>query len=117
MQEIPRFDQPRVGLGMASLVLGVIGMLLFFLPVLGIPISVCGLLAGLVGVPVAICFRLTLRWCAAGIAMCALALLVNLAVAYAPSGYIPLPRPPRLWQTAPGELYAPLPAKAQPITD
>jgi hypothetical protein len=96
---------------MTSLVLGIIALLLFFLPVLGIPISVCGLLAGLVGVPVALSFRLTLRWCAAGIATCILALLVNLAIVYAPSGYIPSPRPPRLWQTAPGEPYPPPPAK------
>src|SRR5581483_4074923 len=86
------------GLDMASLVLGMIGSLLFFLPVLGIPISAFGLLCGIAG-----CIGAragagpTLRWSAGGVALCALALAVNFGLYYAPYGYLPPRAVPRMW--------------------
>jgi hypothetical protein len=96
---------------MTALILGVISMLLFFLPVLGIPIGICGLFFGTLAVPIALFYDLSLRWSVAGIATCSLALAINLAVTYAPSGYVPPPSPPKVWQTAPGRQYIPPPAQ------
>ena len=45
------------GLGMSSIVLGLIALLLFFMPVLGIPIAGCGLAIGLAGLAIAMFCR------------------------------------------------------------
>jgi hypothetical protein len=80
-------DRPFLGLGMTSTVLGTIGLILFFLPILGIPISAFGLLAGLLGVPVTILGGGTsLRWSLAGLLLSSAALVVNLAIVYTPGG-------------------------------
>ena len=75
---------PLPALGMASLVLGVLALVLAILPVLGGPISAIGLLLGLAGL-VASFFvgNTSRRWSLAGLAVCSLALGTNLALAYA----------------------------------
>ena len=74
--------RPFTGLGMSSLVLGTVGLMLFFLPILGIPISVLGLFFGLVGFGVGLFRpRVSLRWSLGGIGMSALALLLNIGIA------------------------------------
>jgi hypothetical protein len=84
---------PAVGL--TSFVLGMIGMILFFLPILGAPISGLGAVAGIVG-----CFlaggtnRAHLRWAVAGVVLSFLALSVNLGLAWSPSGYQSSPSGP-----------------------
>jgi hypothetical protein len=76
---------------MTSLVLGVIALVLFFLPILGIPLSAFGLLFGIVGFFLSLASSTTnLRWSLAGIATSALALAINLAIVYAPGGYTPM---------------------------
>ena len=87
----PRTDRNAwLGLGMASLVLGFIGMLLFFLPILGIPIAALGLAIGIVGLILALFSTWSsLRWSLGGIALCCLTLGVDLAIWFAPEGYIP----------------------------
>ncbi len=81
---------PRPALGMTSMVLGLIGMALFFLPVLGIPLSLFGVGFGIIGgvwawfVP-----GPSLRFSLAGIALSSLALGANLAIAAAPADYRP----------------------------
>lgn len=78
--------------GVASFVLAMIGFMLFFLPILGAPISVVGLSAGIVGCLVAgATARGSLRWSVAGVVLSCLALGLNVAIAYAPRGY---PQPP-----------------------
>jgi hypothetical protein len=100
-----------IGLGMTSLVLGVIGLILFSLPVLGIPISVLGLVFGSAGFVAAFFVRdATLRWSLGGIAICSLALVVNIALTYAPSGYIPSREVPQSWRPIPDRPYVPPPA-------
>jgi hypothetical protein len=96
---------------MLSLVLGVIGPMLFFLPVLGLPLSALGLLIGLFAV--ALAFRaggVRLRWSLLGCAMSALALSINIAIVYAPGGYLPGPDVPPRWQPVPDRPYVPPPA-------
>ena len=41
---------PPLGLGLASVVLGAIGLMLFVVPILAAPISGCGAIAGLCGI-------------------------------------------------------------------
>jgi hypothetical protein len=112
MPELPETPGPMIGLGMTSLVLGVIALLVFFMPVLGIPISVLGLGFGLLGCVAAFFARdATLRWSLGGIAICALALAVNVALNYAPSGYLPGDDIPKSWRVAPDRPYVPPPAE------
>ena len=61
-----------------TLVLGAIALLLSFLPVLGIPVGVCGLVFAVVGTVLAFFGGgVSLRWSLIGVAVCALALATN----------------------------------------
>src|SRR5262249_49068868 len=103
---------PLIGLGMTALVLGTIALLLNFLPVLGIPLSVLGLVFGILGLALALFTSASsLRWSAAGGAMCCLSLGVNLAIAYAPRGYLPPSKVAKNWQPVPDRPYVPPPAR------
>ncbi len=88
MRPPPSTRTPPASLGMLSLVLGTIGLLLFFLPILGAPISAFGLLFGLIGLGFAVApGGVRLRWSLLGCALSAGALALNAAVAYAPGVY------------------------------
>ena len=101
---------PLAGMGMTSIVLGLIALLLFFLPILGLPMSVFGLCFGLVGLIGAFFSKTTsLRSSLLGILTCSTALVVNAAVAYAPAGYLPARGVPELWRIVPGRPYVPPP--------
>ncbi len=109
---LPRTHAPPFAWGILSLVLGAIGLLLFLLPILGLPIGACGLLFGLIGTTVA--FRsggVLLRWGLLGVALSATALAVNVAIAYAPGGYLPGRKVPPPWQPIPDRPYVPPPAR------
>ncbi len=111
MLKSPRKSIPPVGLGPTSVVLGTIGLLLFFLPVLGVPIAVCGLTLATVGA-ISTLWRPneSLRWILAGF-FCSLASLgVGLAINYAPVGEEPRPDVPPLWQQSPVAPFVPPPA-------
>jgi hypothetical protein len=96
---------------MASLVLGVIALLLAFLPILGIPLGASGMSFGIVGSLVALYSpSASLRWGLGGLAVCALAVAVNIAIAYAPAGYLPGRNAPKLWEPVPDRPYVPPPA-------
>jgi hypothetical protein len=110
----PQSSNPQPAVGLASFVLGMIGMILFFLPILGAPISGVGMIAGIVG-----CFmagatnRAHLRWAVAGVVLSALALFVTLAVQYSPSGYQSSPTgPPN--EPVPDRPYVPPPDHWRP---
>jgi hypothetical protein len=102
---------PLPGLGMGSLVPGFIALVLAILPVLGIPISACGLVLGILGVVVAVLGGGSLRWSLAGIAVCALALVVNVALADVPAHDLPGRSVPRPWPSVPDRPYVAPPAK------
>ena len=86
MDPLPNISRAPFGLGSASFVLGAIGLLLCPLPILGAPISSIGLIGGLVGCGLVLAASTgNFRWAAAGVALSALALCVNLAIAYVPS--------------------------------
>ncbi len=115
MSPLPATQTPPVALGLLSLVLGTIGLLLFFLPILGVPISAFGLLFGVLGTFVALVpGGLRLRWSLLGSALSALALATSLAIFYAPGGYLPDPAVPPPWQPVPDRPQVPPPAPARP---
>lgn len=99
-------------MGMLSMVLGPIGLLLFFMPILGLPISAFGLAFGGFGIAARLSTGgLRLRWSLLGSALSALALSVNLAIIYAPGGYMAAPAVPPPWQPVPDRPYIPPPAR------
>ncbi len=112
MSDFAETYRPVTGLGMSSLVLGTVGLMLFFLPILGIPLSVLGLFCGLLGAGIAL-FRpgVSLRWGLGGVGMSALALLMNIGIVFAPAGYIPTGgQEPPPWRAVPDRPYIPPPA-------
>jgi hypothetical protein len=97
---------------MTALVLGTIGLMLFFLPVLGAPISGLGLLMGLIALALAPFTKtLPVSWTVAGVVASALALGVNVAIYFAPLGYIENRPPPDPWHAPPDRPYIPPPAR------
>lgn len=109
---LPPSEGPRIGLGMTALVLGLIGILFTFLPVLAFPISVCGLVLGAIGL-VAGFFSggPALRWSIEGVVVCIVALSTNLIINFLPEGYaLPNPSPARAWRQPADRPYVPPPA-------
>ncbi len=114
MSTLPTTHTPPISLGMLSQVLGAIGLLLFFLPVLGLPISAFGLLFGLIGVAAGLSpGGLRLRWSVVGCMVSTLALAINAAIAYAPRGYLAAPTVPPAWQPVPDRPAISPPASPQ----
>ena len=105
------YHNPPLGLGLTSVVLGAVGLLLFLLPVLGIPIGAAGLAFGLVGLVVALFGGpSSLRWSVVGIAVCVVALAADVSIAIAPQGFLPDPKP-HVTQPAADRPYVPPPAR------
>jgi hypothetical protein len=103
MNHTPVPPSPLRGLGVTSLVLGIISLLLFFFPILGIPISAIGLALGIVGILVPQSRRgRDLHLCLYGILMCLASLGLDIAIAAGPSGLAPRMERPR-----PGPLGTP----------
>ena len=113
MNAAPAPYSPPLALGATSVILGSVGLLLFFLPILGIPLGGVGLLLGLAGVLLAIVGGpSSLRWSAAGTAVSALALGLDWAIALAPLGYLSNETvPPNTTPPAPNRPYVSPPAR------
>jgi hypothetical protein len=93
---------------MTSVVVGLIGLLLFLLPLLAIPISMFALGFGVVGFAVGwFAGGPSLRWSLAGIVVSSVALSVSVAMNLAPSGDLPSPAVGK--PQAPERPYAPPP--------
>jgi hypothetical protein len=98
-------------MGLTSVILGSVGVLLFFMPVLGIPLGAVGLAFGIVGLLMAILGWTSLRWAVVGIVVSGLALGIGIAIALAPSGFLPNPKGPPAEQSVPDRPYVPPPAR------
>ena len=102
---------PMLSFSMTSLVLGFLSTLVFFMPVLGIPIALSGVVCGVVG----ICFawrsrEYSMRWGLGGLGLSLLALGMLLALYYAPEGYLMRVRMPHRWQPPADRPYVAPPA-------
>ena len=93
------------------MILGSVGVLLFFMPVLGIPLGAVGLAFGIVGLLMAILGWTSLRWAVVGIVVSGLALGIGIAIALAPAGFLPNPKGPPVEQSVPDRHYVPPPAR------
>jgi hypothetical protein len=111
-------DDPPLGMGLTSVVLGVVGVLLFSLPILSIPLGGIGLAFGLCSLVLALLGGWTsLRWSIAGIAVSGLALGIGIAIAQAPLGYLPTRSVPFNTQSVPDRPYVPPPARPRNAAD
>jgi hypothetical protein len=99
-------------LGMASIVVSLLGFGLVFLPVVGIPVSGLGMLAALVALASGLVLGgpLTLRWSLGGLGLGCLALALNVAMTFTPAGFIRSRPPAKNWQELPGRALIPPPA-------
>jgi hypothetical protein len=99
------------GLGMTSLVSGVLALFLSILPPVGVCLAAFGIVFGILGLVGALVnIGPSMRASLAGLATCLTALALSLAIAYAPSGYLqePLARPG--WNPPPDRPITPAPA-------
>ncbi len=113
MDPLPKISRAPFGLGTASFVIGSIGLLLCPLPILGAPISSLGLIGGVVGCGlIAFGSSSNFRWSAAGAVLSALALSVNLAIAYGPSTESAPREVPQIHSTVPKRTFVPPPRRS-----
>jgi hypothetical protein len=112
MATISQSSDPPVGMGLTSVILGSVGTLLFFLPVLGIPLGAVGLVFGTAGLLAAMLGGWTsLRWSVVGIVVSGLAIGIGIAISLAPAGFLPNPKGPPVEQSVLNQLYVPPPAR------
>src|ERR1700735_4233498 len=99
MDEFPRPPWPIVEVGLAATTIGSVAAVLILLPILSIPLSVCGLACGILGVIAAWNgYPISLRIAVAGTVLCVVVLSVGLLVDFAPRDAHPGRPSPRLWQ-------------------
>ncbi|HEX5470700.1 MAG TPA: hypothetical protein VFW73_02385 [Lacipirellulaceae bacterium] len=111
---IERASFPPIAFGLSSVILGAIGLALFIMPVIGIPIGVAGAAIGLLGM-IVVYFGGTasVRLCMAGLVLSGCAVGVNWAISGAAGGYF---RPRQVFPLLPPAIerpYVPPPAEPQ----
>ncbi len=111
---LERASFPPVAFGLTSVILGALGLTLFIMPVIGIPISVAGAAIGLLGILVAYFGgTASLRLCVAGLVLSGCAVGINWAIRGAADGYF---RPRQVFPSLPPAVkrpYVPPPADPQ----
>jgi hypothetical protein len=111
MHRFPSVENPPLAPGTTSIILGTMGLALFGLPILGMPLAATGLVIGLLALPFAWRRdRAQRRWLLAGVGLSAMALGMIVAIDYAPEGYVRTRTVPRLWQEPNDRPYVPPPA-------
>ncbi len=99
-------------LGMTSLVIGLIGLALFFLPIMGIPLGLVGVAFGIVGLGATMLVKgVSPRWSLEGIVVSCVALAANYFIASAPDSTLPSRNVPKQWQPATDKAYVAPPSK------
>jgi len=112
MSKPSSMDTIASDLGATAVVLGIVGAVLFILPILAVPLAAIGLLFGLVALGLALFRnRRALGWSAVGVAVSALALAIGLGVAHAPADFLPSRRAPLDTSPVVRPLYVPPPAR------
>ncbi len=112
MTDFARTRLPPAAVGLTSVILSSVGLLLFLMPILSIPLSVLGLLFGLVGAAMAIIGGwASLRWSVAGIVLSGLVLVLSVAIAQTAAGYLSNASLSATELTIPDRPYVPPPAQ------
>lgn len=124
MKEFDDFRLPPIGLGLCSVVMGAIGLVLFIVPIIGLPISGAGIIAGMAGIGAALCKqRVSLRLSVAGLLLSISSFgtiwTINLAAGgyFAPHSVFPIietPRRPYIPPPAPPRSSLDLPRRSPP---
>ncbi|HEY2762029.1 MAG TPA: hypothetical protein VGI75_14830 [Pirellulales bacterium] len=112
---------PRLALGTISVVLGSIALMLFFLPILSIPIAICGLIVGCGRIVRSAAYhahslphrRSELRWAIIGCLLCSTVMVLGFTIAYAPIGEASGRATPSPFWSQPDRPYVPPPARPQ----
>jgi hypothetical protein len=96
----------------SSVILGAIGLMLFLLPIVGIPVSVSAIVVGAIGIVVAKSGsgQVSLRLSVAGVVLSICGLAIIAAIARAPSGYFAPRAVFPTWQPETSRPYVPPPA-------
>jgi len=88
LAKLERADLPPVELGLSSVIISAIGLVLFIVPIISLPISTAGLILGVAGIIAAAAGgQSRLRLCVAGVTLAIVGLAIGWAIARAPSGY------------------------------
>lgn len=83
-----RVESPPLSLGLASVILGAIGLMLFIVPIIGASLCACGMVAGIAGVLIYFARSdVSLRLAVAGVLLSGTALLITAAIFLSPTGY------------------------------
>ena len=99
-------------LGMSSLVIGLIGLALFFMPIMGIPLGLIGVVCGVVGLGATMLVKgVSPRWSLEGIVVSGVALAANYFIASAPDSELPSRNVPKQWQPATDKPFVAPPSK------
>lgn len=110
MRSLPDRNLWPAALGMTALVLGHVALIVFFMPVLGIPLAAFGLSVGTFGVLFASLQQgRGLRWGLAGLIVCGIALGMALTLHCTSSIAVWVGQPSR-WNPPPGRVSTPPPA-------
>jgi hypothetical protein len=112
----PPADVPPIAFGIAAVCLGTIGLMLFILPILSIPISGFGLLAGAWGaIRGRSGERVALRWSLIGCVLCISVMVIGVILIHAPLGELPSRAVPPQYPKPPDRPYVSPPAN--PLSD
>lgn len=107
-------DLPPIAFGLASVILAAIALLMFFLPVLSLPISGAALVVGAAGAWAAMRGgRSRLRLSVAGVLLAICAQGIVWSIAMAPSGYFAPRSVFPNWRPIPAGPYVPPPAPSR----
>ncbi len=120
MPPSPHISPPLLAFGTVAVALGSIALALFFMPILSIPIALCGLVAGGIGLVRTLApwqrmdilqRRSELRWAIMGCALCGAVAVLGFIIAYAPLGETPHGSPPSPFWALSEHQYVPPPAQ------
>lgn len=107
-----RSQLPPTSVGMASLIFGSVGLLLFIFPILSIPLAAVGSLFGILGLGLAIVRGwANFRWSLAGFALSVLTLAIGIAIAQTAGGNTMIPPRTATVQKTPDRPFVPPPAR------
>jgi hypothetical protein len=114
MASSPRVQIPPVSWDVAAVILAAIGLALFLVPILGIPVSCAGALAGAIGLYAAWTGRTSsIRLSLAGLLISVFAVTIELAIMFGPVSYLEEQTTAPVTSPVPGRPYVPPPAPAR----